>query len=406
MKSLSSPVLAVWLCFLIWAFPRPVHGAIGDTTWVRTFDHDFYNWATSHVDTFSFPPSTEPFNKIVIFYRIGCPSAPGDCDPWDRLGYLQVLHDTGEIDSLGQPIIEPFEIARIVTPYDITGGSRPDSCIWEIDATEYRSLLGGEVVLSNYIESWIGGNRGWLVTIDFAFIEGPTFLDPYKVVNLWQDYYVLYGDPADPIETVLHPLTVDIDPTADRVWLRVITTGHGQGNTENCAEFCNREHTLNANGAPFSFNLWRSDCNQNPCSPQGGTWTYPRAGWCPGDAVDPWDQDITSSVVPGQPATLDYDVEPYENFCRPTNPDCVDGVTCPDCDYNSSGHTPPHYSIQSQLIFYRSRVHERDPQFLFRSGEEAAEEPPPRPVKKGKDLMAGSGGDSATGPTLQPGDRR
>jgi len=98
--------------------------------------------------------------------------------------------------------------------------------------------------------------------------------------------------------------------------------------------------------------LWRTDCATNPCSPQGGTWQYNRAGWCPGQSVIPWDNDITSNVTAGQPITLDYNIEPYENFCRPNNPDCVSGVTCPDCDYNYTGHTEPHYTIQSQLIYY------------------------------------------------------
>jgi hypothetical protein len=344
------------------ALQIPAQAAVGDTTWVRTFNKDFYNWATAHVDTFTLPESVEIYSKIVIFYTIGCPSSPADCDPWDRLGYLQVLHNTGKVDSNDHPVIEPYEIARIVTPYDITGSGRPETCTWTLDVTDYKTLLRGEVVLSNYIESWIGGDNGWLVTIDFAFVEGPTFLDPYKVVNLWQDYYILFGDPTDPVEDYLYPLSVDIDQEADQVKLRVITTGHGQGNTHNCAEFCNKEHTLSANGDPYPFRPWRYNCNQNPCSPQGGTWQFNRAGWCPGDAVYPWDQDITSSVTAGEKATLDYDIEPYENLCRPTNPDCISGITCPDCNYNYTGHTPPHYSIQSQLIFYESRVYRREPQ--------------------------------------------
>jgi hypothetical protein len=98
--------------------------------------------------------------------------------------------------------------------------------------------------------------------------------------------------------------------------------------------------------------LWRTDCAANPCSPRGGTWQYNRAGWCPGQSVIPWDNDITANVIAGQLITLDYNIEPYENFCRPNNPDCISGVTCTDCNYNYTGHTEPHYTIQSQLIYY------------------------------------------------------
>ena len=325
----------------------------GDTTWVHTFNEDFYNWATAHVDTFAFPDTLTHFSDIVIFYTIGCPDSPNDCDPWDRLGYLQVLHETGELDSLGQPILEPFEIGRIITPYDITGGSRPGTCTWELDATDYKSLLHDTVILQNYIESWIGGDDGWLVTVDFAFIEGESDLEPYKVVNLWNDYNVLFGDPEEPIDQALQIRQLDIDSDVASVKLRVTTTGHGQGNTDNCAEFCYKEHTLVVNGETYSYYPWRDDCNQNSCSPQGGTWQYNRAGWCPGDAVEPWEQDISAAVRPGEINKFNYKVEPYENFCRPTNADCVSGVTCPDCDFNYNGHTPPHYSVQAQLISYR-----------------------------------------------------
>jgi hypothetical protein len=72
--------------------------------------------------------------------------------------------------------------------------------------------------------------------------------------------------------------------------------------------------------------------------------------------VIPWDVDVTSSVTPGASAVLDYNIQPYENFCRPNNPGCISGLTCPDCEYNFTGHTEPHYTINTQLIFYRERA--------------------------------------------------
>lgn len=324
----------------------------GDSTWVHTWEEDFFNWATPHDQVFTFPDGTTNYSSITMYYTIACPEAPADCDPWDRLGWVQLLHDTGEVDGEGEPILEPYEIARIVTPYDITGGTRPGSCTWEIDVTDYKMLLQGDVLLRSYIESWIGDERGWLVTIDFAFVEGDRFLEPYQVVNLWQNNRIVYGDPAQDPEAVLVPREVPIDARTQAAKLRVVNTGHGQGNTNNCAEFCNKEHTFVANGDVFTEFIWRGDCSANPCSPQGGTWQGPRAGWCPGDAVTPLDLDVSASIVAGATATLDYDLQEYENFCRPTNPDCVSGVTCVDCNYNFTGHTEPHYSIQAQLILY------------------------------------------------------
>ena len=46
-------------------------------------------------------------------------------------------------------------------------------------------------------------------------------------------------------------------------------------------------------------------------------------------------------------------MEAYQNFCSPNNPNCVSGVTCPDCNYNGNGHTEPFLAIRTQLITYR-----------------------------------------------------
>jgi hypothetical protein len=328
------------LCLGTAAFAAP-----GDTTWVQTFQDDFYNWATPHYDTFPFPEDPAFYQKVVVFYTIGCPSFPADCDPWDRLGHLRVVTEDGDV-----------EIARIITPYDITGTGRPGTCTWIINVTSYKSILHGAVTLRNYIESWIGGNNGWLVTIDFAFIEGERAMEPYKVVNLWQNDHVIYGDPSQPVTEAIQPIVVDIDEGVDDVRVRVFATGHGQGNTLNCAEFCAMDHSLVVNGSTFTHMLWNFGCGSNPCSPQGGNWTPGRAGWCPGMEADAWGVDITGAVTPGQSATLEYRIENYENLCRPNNPNCVSGVTCADCNYNSTGHTEPHYTIQAQVIFSKNRA--------------------------------------------------
>ncbi len=320
---------------MTWAQPA-------DTLYVTTFQNEYINWADDHIQTFVFPDEDRTYSKVTLYYTLGCPGYPGDCDPWDRLGFLRVLQEDEEI-----------EIARIITPYDITGNGGPGECTWEIDVTAYQTVLRDSVTLSLYISTWIGGNEGWLVTTTFEFIARPHLLVPYQIVNLWQNDWILYGDPDDPQEDHLQPITVDIDAEADSVVLRAIATGHGQGNTDNAAEFSYKEHSAVVNSDLFSHYLWRDDCEDNPCSPQGGTWLYDRAGWCPGDKVTPWDLDITNSVIPGQTAVIDYNVQPYENFCRPSNPDCVDGVTCPDCDYNNLGHTHPNYALQSHLIYYR-----------------------------------------------------
>ena len=313
----------------------------GDTTWVMTYNQEYHNWATVHRDTFQLPGTTTSYNKILMYYTIGCPAA--GCDPWDRLGWVKVYND---------PDSTSYEIARVITPYNIVGGGYPGTCTWIIDVTDYAMLLHDEVSFGSYIESWIGDARGWLVTIEYAFIEGEPDFYPYEIVNLWQYSYAVMGDSSRPVEDKLSPMDIIIDSNADKVKLRVNTTGHGQGNTLNAAEFSQLWHSVDVGPDSVYHVLWRTDCATNPCSPQGGTWQYNRAGWCPGQSVIPWDNDITANATAGQSITLDYNIEPYENFCRPNNPDCISGVTCTDCNYNYTGHTEPHYTIQSQLIYY------------------------------------------------------
>lgn len=327
--------------------------ARANTTTVVTFDEEFINWADAHVDTFVMPESELSFSEVILTIVIGCPGAPGDCDPWDRLGYLSVLRQNGEET-------ERLEIARFITPYDITGGGGPGTCPWEYDVTDYLPILKDTVIFSLYIESWIGGNEGWLITATFDFVEGEPEMLPYRVEPLWDIGRLVYGDPDNPPEDHLPIASVAVDDTTDSITVRITTTGHGQGNTENAAEFSRQWHGVWIDIDYFQHDLWRSDCENNPCSPQGGTWPYDRAGWCPGDKVTPWDLPAMQ-FSSAYPLEVYYVLEPYENDCRPTNPDCTPGVTCTDCDYNSTGHTEPVYITMAQAILYRRMDTAADP---------------------------------------------
>jgi hypothetical protein len=119
-------------------------------------------------------------------------------------------------------------------------------------------------------------------------------------------------------------------------------------------------------GAPASQTCFaRFDCAQTGVPGQCGTYTYPReGGWCPGDEVYAWQQDVTAAIVPGQPSTFAYDVEGYENTCRPDAADapscsnctllqfrnCVATNTC--CQYDGGAHTKPRWLVSSALILY------------------------------------------------------
>ena len=314
--------------------------ADSDTTWwVNTFDEEFVNWASTHVETYAFPPPNL-YESVYCHMTIGCPHDPGDCDPWDRYGTLQIRHpDTDSTHT-------DYEIMRFVTPYDITYGDPSTTCSWTVDVTDYQFLLHDDVTLTLFIDSWIGGDRGWLITVDFEMNLGVPGREAFAIENLWQFGWINYGDPDNPIEDHVGLLDVETPPDATGAKVRTYSTGHGFWNTNNAAEFSYKWQQLHVDADSTRHHLWRPDCDLNPCSPQQGTWTYDRAGWCPGDKADAWEVDVSAWVTPGALSTYHFKFQPYENWCRPNNPECVDETGC-EC----AGHA--YYRFRSQVIFYR-----------------------------------------------------
>jgi len=326
----------------------PTDGS-GAVTEIEAFSQQVINWATAQKVSVDFPDESLNVEKVTMDLTISCPA--GGCDPWDRFGNIKVLDDNDEA----------FEIARFITPYDIGPGSGgPGTCSWSYDLTDYQSLLRGKKELSLFISSWIGGDEGWVIDATISFVEGQATLEPYKVVNLWNLGHLVYGNPNNPVEDHLTAMNIDVPDGTVAAAVRVLTTGHGQGNTDNAAEFSMKEHTIIAGGGTYPWTPWRYDCAQNTCSPQGGTWPYGRAGWCPGDKVIPHVVDVTANIQAGSQLSVDYNLEAYDNCCRPDNPSCdaSDGACCisfaGECGWNYTGHTEPNYSVGSQLILYRN----------------------------------------------------
>ena len=286
------------------------------------------------VDTIQLPQSNVGFSDIIMSVGLECPT--GGCDPWDRKAKIDVMH-----------LNQWFEIGRYVTPYGV-------ECGWEFDVTDYRSILQGEVILRSHIDTWV--QPGWLVNISFDFILGTPEYPFTSIRNVWNYSYIVYGDTTNPVN--IPTINEYIPSDAEDVNLRMITTGHGQGNTDNAAEFSLKIHDIFLNDElAYMHNFWRGDCEYNQCSPQNGTWQYDRAGFCPGDKVIPQDFGLLDFVYPGETIKLDYILEDYFNYCSPNNPDCVNGATCTLCAYNNSGHTEPYYYIGSHLIMHTETYH-------------------------------------------------
>jgi len=276
--------------------------------------HNFGNDGQTQIKSLILPEDLQIFEQILLHIKVDCPGT--GCDPWDQPANIFIEKDGQE-----------FEIARYITPY--RKGCGP----WTVDITDFKSILGGATNFKSYIQVW--GTSGWLLTLDMELIPSPSGLQYQKLDRLWNNQYLIYGDPA--ISYNLPVAQLAIDDITESSHLRMTLTGHGQGNTDNAAEFSVKTHEIVANNFTVATHqLWKSDCEFNTCADQFGTWEFDRAGWCPGEAVQPFIYNTTAHFNPGGPAFLDYKFEPYTNLLN--------------TGYDGMGHTEPHYRMASYFI--------------------------------------------------------
>ncbi|MCB9521713.1 MAG: hypothetical protein H6699_12695, partial [Myxococcales bacterium] len=111
------------------------------------------------------------------------------------------------------------------------------------------------------------------------------------------------------------------------------------------------QHTFTVGDFSDSASVWRDDCETTAAPNQRGTWQYPRAGWCPGAITH--DRTLAAGAAPATATVVvSYDVEPYENTCRPEADECAGCSLGNGCDWNDSTHTEPSYQVSALLIGY------------------------------------------------------
>jgi len=283
-------------------------------TIINEEQHNFGSAGQTRTTLANLPENMEDFSQILLHFDVECPDT--GCDPWDQTAKISVETPTGDV-----------EIARFITPYGIECGP------WTVDVTDFKSILTGPTIFKSFIQ--VFGQSGWLLNCDMEFVEGsaPTHS---KLNPLWETDYWVYGDPSV-MDDNLPEVATTIANNTQSSHLRMTITGHGQGNTDNAAEFSNKTHQLVVNGSVVDNHvLWKGDCAQNVCSGQAGNWMPNRAGWCPGQEVQPYMYDLTSNMTPGQALSVDYELEEYTNLLN--------------TGYNNGSHTEPHYRIFSYLV--------------------------------------------------------
>lgn len=191
-----------------------------------------------------------------------------------------------------------YELMSFVTPYGIGLDLGDEGVMWEFDVTDYLPVLKDDKLLSVIFSAYQEE-----MDIRFLFIEGTPSREVIDVQNVWRagqsnNYTNIMNDVR------YEPRDVALDPAASMYKIRAAITGHGQE-----GEFIPRTHYFNVNGGSneVEWQVWKA-CGLNPVFPQGGTWVYDRAGWCPGMATDIKEYEIDPATISGNTVNIDYGV--------------------------------------------------------------------------------------------------
>ncbi len=190
-----------------------------------------------------------------------------------------------------------FEIMSFVTPYGIGLDLGVDGKTWIFDVTDFTPFLTG----NKRITMERGGQNQEEMDISFLFVVGTPERDVLDIKEVWPVAYPSYTNIIS--DAVFAPRKLPLMDSGKYFNVTTSVTGHGQE-----GEFIPRNHFFKVGTSQqFQWQAWK-DCGDNPIYPQGGTWIYDRAGWCPGMATDIERHDITSYVTAGDSALLDYGV--------------------------------------------------------------------------------------------------
>ena len=269
-------------------------------------------WNAQYNTKVNFPIERFSWRKIWMEQTLKCDSMTNadefDCGSWDYIWDTMIIipkEDTTEI----------FKIGSFVTPYgkgiDL-GGEK--GWKWMYDITDYYPLLSGEVGL-------ISGNNQELLDLKFIFIPGEPTREVLDVKNIFppgsiKDYPMndryssMYRYGALSADSVLKNTEILLRSDAQGFRIKAIISGHGHSGPDYCCEWTDKMHYYWINGQKkIQWSIWK-DCGNNPIYPQGGTWPYDRAGWCPGSKVDEHSFEITDIAEPGSAISIDYKIEP------------------------------------------------------------------------------------------------
>lgn len=193
-----------------------------------------------------------------------------------------------------------FEILSLVTPYGNGLDLGPEGVTFNIDVTDYAPILSGTKRMSMEL----GGQNQEEMDIRFMFVRGTPPRDVKSIQNIWPFRRGYFDQILD--DQFFEPRMVKLNDNAEHYMIRASITGHQQN-----GEFTIRNHYFNIDGGnkEFNFDVFK-ECSDIPIYPQGGTWLFDRAGWCPGDPTQLHLYDITD-MINGDEVEIDYGVNGF-----------------------------------------------------------------------------------------------
>jgi hypothetical protein len=358
-----------------------LNAASGDTTTIIVHQNQDLHWQGSSYGgkydmTANFPNDTKSYQEIKMSFSIGCGNN-GVCSHWDydldiyvgevtnqldsnvsaldTLNYQAAIYDTISISPLTIDTIQDYifeadtvwnvfnviswhELGRMITPYGTYMDDTNLSDGWDntwlhtytYDVTDFRPFLTNDAPIRVHYHGW---QDGWRVTTKFDFIEGTPTREVVAVENVYKggnyNNFAQFDSEVTPEKNILLP------NNTSGAKLKVIVTGHGQ-----YGEFTKHSYQVKANGMVVGEEeMWRYDCGNIAIAPQGGTWIFNRANWCPGDKVEVHEFELSDYITTsGNTKSLNLDID-FDNFVPS------------DAAY---------YSISAQLVSYTDLVRNYD----------------------------------------------
>lgn len=244
-------------------------------------------------------PDPSAFDTFEIDLEIHCRQDPQNCSEWDRIAYVHLCTDATCTDAR--------ELVRWITPY-----SRPGRMRWVMDASPFVGMLAaGEQTFR--VVTGPDWEEATLYDITASLRLSARGSDRASGAER-----AFTGGPFDASYNANHPPFRFTPPAGTtRVELAVIVSGHGQTAGDNCAEWCDHEHTFRVNGGAAQHIAFPGQAGQaHGCAArsadgvipgQWGNWAPLRAGWCPGLPVPVVRFDVTDDVTLGAENELTYE---------------------------------------------------------------------------------------------------